>query len=316
MNAKRLILAVTILLFLANSARSFNVDGIEYTLIENGMAAQVSHSSEYGSIINLTIPDSVIYNGQRYPVIAVGNSTFTECENLKTVNLGSKLKSILMYAFAFCDSINEIIIPDNVEYIDYAAFLSCRNLEKIVIGKSVSSLYINAFMFCPTKHVVWNAKDIRDYEVNEDTKEDEYIHMWDNAPSIETLEFGSEVESIPTMIAAESKIKTITIPQSVKAIYSYAFQNCKQLKEIKVEKDNPADIVLHEGVFMGVDKDECVLIVPKGSAELYRQAAQWNEFANIREVTESPWRKYDLNGDGLVDVEDVNALINTILSQQ
>ena len=36
--------------------------------------------------------------------------------------------------------------------------------------------------------------------------------------------------------------------------------------------------------FEGVNKQTCIIRVPKGSVELYRQAKEWKEFENIVEI--------------------------------
>ena len=36
--------------------------------------------------------------------------------------------------------------------------------------------------------------------------------------------------------------------------------------------------------FEGVDKKKCVIRVPKGSVELYKEAKEWKEFENIVEI--------------------------------
>ena len=149
MNAKRLILAVTILLFLANSARSFNVDGLEYVLIDGNSAVQIVEDEDYALMESLTIPDYVTYKGESYPVRSVGVNAFGGCINIKNVSFGSKLNDILWYAFMNCESLREVNIPDNVTLIDYAAFLGCSNLEKVTIGKSVNEIFLNSFMNCP-----------------------------------------------------------------------------------------------------------------------------------------------------------------------
>ena len=40
------------------------------------------------------------------------------------------------------------------------------------------------------------------------------------------------------------------------------------------------------GVFDGVNKTNCELIVPEGSVAAYTRAEDWNEFSNIRGFSE------------------------------
>jgi len=49
---------------------------------------------------------------------------------------------------------------------------------------------------------------------------------------------------------------------------------CVRIKEIFTEKPN---------CFKGVDRDKCIIRVPKGSVELYKKAHEWREFVNFIE---------------------------------
>ena len=104
-------------------------------------------------------------------------------------------------------------------------------------------------------------------------------------------------------------LETINIPAAVKEIYEGAFAWCSGLKSLKCDVPDPADIALEIDVFKDVNYEECELVVPKGSAELYRAADQWKEFFNIREAESgidnvaidaaeaaSPAVYYNLNG--------------------
>ena len=67
-----------------------------------------------------------------------------------------------------------------------------------------------------------------------------------------------------------------------------------------------------DNTFNGVSKAECVLNVPEGSGDLYREAYEWKDFENIKEAV-FPDSKLDVNNDGKTDVEDLNLVLNTIL---
>ncbi len=78
---------------------------------------------------------------------------------------------------------------------------------------------------------------------------------------------------------------SIVIPASVTSIGDDAFSMCSKVSTITIENSNPKNIKMGDRVFAGgVDFASCVLIVPKGSVELYKAAAQWNEFENIVEI--------------------------------
>lgn len=102
----------------------------------------------------------------------------------------------------------------------------------------------------------------------------------------------------------------ITIPNSVNYIGSLAFYNCTGLAEIHSQITNPTSAPLGNNVFYGVNKSTCKLYVPRGTLQLYKNAAQWKDFLNIEE---EGGLIGDVNGDGTVNVSDVTALVNMIL---
>ena len=85
----------------------------------------------------------------------------------------------------------------------------------------------------------------------------------------------------------------ITIPGSIVSIGENAFAGCVNLKAIYIYAAEPANLATAtvrtraeaaSSVFEGVDKETCVLYVPKGCVERYRAAEGWGEFTHIEEM--------------------------------
>lgn len=111
-------------------------------------------------------------------------------------------------------------------------------------------------------------------------------------------------------------LSELTIPSSVNWIGEEAFRDCNDLKTVTVCGNDSEGIYIENGafagcsgltaiyvyatepaklstaraggssVFEGVDKENCVLYVPKGSVEKYRAAEGWGEFSHIVEMEE------------------------------
>ena len=62
---------------------------------------------------------------------------------------------------------------------------------------------------------------------------------------------------------------------------------------------------------MGVPESTCVVYVPKGSLAAYQNHHIWREFTHIVEMEDG--LKGDVNGDGEVNIADVNTVIDVIL---
>ena len=86
----------------------------------------------------------------------------------------------------------------------------------------------------------------------------------------------------------------VTIPETIASIGAKAFAGCKNLKSICIYVKVPINLpgaaasrTRGDGgssVFAGVDTETCVLYVPAGSADAYRNADGWKEFKNIVEI--------------------------------
>ena len=97
------------------------INGINYRLNDWTKTAEVTEKSGLyeGNII---IPETVVFNELTYRVTSIGKE-----------------------AFAFCDPLTSITIPDSVKRIGWKAFLDCESLEEIIIGNSVKGIGRHAF---------------------------------------------------------------------------------------------------------------------------------------------------------------------------
>ena len=60
------------------------------------------------------------------------------------------------------------------------------------------------------------------------------------------------------------------------------------------------------GVFTGINKSNCKLIVPKNSINAYKQAPQWKEFLSIEGSTTLGITNTVYNNSGLADVYTID----------
>ena len=78
-----------------------------------------------------------------------------------------------------------------------------------------------------------------------------------------------------------TSLSSIEMPEHVQTIHAEAFAGCSGIRCVKVHWGKPIDI--GSAVFKGCQLDDCTLIVPRGTAHLYRQAEGWREFGQIVE---------------------------------
>ena len=144
------------------TAYDFMVNGIYYN--KNGDEATVTYQyreSYYSSGYtyyryynyitgNVTIPETVTYDGITYTVTAIGDYAFCHynSEGISGISIPNTVTSIGLYAFQDCDKITEIVIPESVTSIKEGAFYDCDYITNITIPNSVTSIGQSSFYQC------------------------------------------------------------------------------------------------------------------------------------------------------------------------
>ena len=130
----------------------------------------------------------------------IGNSAFSNCTNLTTVELGDGVTSIGKSAFLKCTQLPSITIGSGVTSIGSGAFNGCTALETANIGSG--AIGANAFQDCSR---------------------------------LASVTLGDGVTSIGANAFLKcTALTSISIGNSVKTIESYAFSGCKALEEVTI----------------------------------------------------------------------------------
>jgi len=105
-----------------------------------------SYDNEYKG--NVTIPDSVQYNGHYYKVTAISYNAFQNCTELTSITIPNSVTLIDDYAFHGCNGLTSMVIPNSVTLINSYAFGVCNGLTSVTIPSSVYEIGFNAFEGC------------------------------------------------------------------------------------------------------------------------------------------------------------------------
>ena len=115
---------------------------------------------------------------------------------------GHTVKQIGSYAFEKNTTLTSVSIPETVTELEYYAFKGCTSLTAVTIPSgltSAGSLSNGAFSGCS---------------------------------ALTTVQFGSGLASIPEALFEGTGLKTVTLPESVTSIGSWAFANCAKLEQV------------------------------------------------------------------------------------
>ena len=124
-----LIMLLALLVPVASDAYNFSVDGIYYN--KNGNEVEVTYKNynttpEYKG--EMTIPESVTYDGETYTVTSIGSRAFYKCDSLTRLVMPNTVTSIGSQAFNSCTSLDSVYFSRNLITIGSSAF-GCACLE-------------------------------------------------------------------------------------------------------------------------------------------------------------------------------------------
>ena len=147
-------------------------------------------------------------------VRSIGDSAFSDCEELESIIIPDTVTSIGKSAFYKCVALKSINLPDSVTTIGRSAFSWCKSLATILISPSVKTIEYGAFYYC---------NNLKSVTIND-------IAAWCN------ISFGNN-EANPLYYASElyldnTLLTSLVIPETVTSIKAYAFYNYEKLTDV------------------------------------------------------------------------------------
>ena len=94
------------------------------------------------------VPDSLRHVKVGEGCEKIPDKAFASCEYITSISLPDTLRTVGIRAFYGCRSLGNIVIPDGVKTIDDDAFFGCDNLKTVEFGSSLESIGMQAFYGC------------------------------------------------------------------------------------------------------------------------------------------------------------------------
>lgn len=174
-----------------------------------------------------------------------------------------RVTQIAAEAFANCERIISVQIPDSITSIGKFAFFNCKRLKAVTLGHGINKIERSAFQNCE---------------------------------ALESIELHYGIPEIASWTFAGCKsLKEVVIPNGVKYIGHQAFADCVSLEHIDTLS---SETTLGYDVFQNMNS-KCVITVPLYFDERYKKLQQWNEF----EIKVNEKRIFSYNGLRYHEVE-------------
>ena len=199
----------------------------------------------------------------------VPKGLFSGCYSLKNIKLHDGITTLGEYAFAYCELLEEIAIPNSVVNIGGGLFSNCHSLNDVKLSANIKIIPEACFYSC---------QSLKKIELPH------VVHISQNAFAycnmLNLIELSEALETIgANAFLGCINISEIHLPLSLKYIGSYAFQHCKGLKDVYMLRTTPIEIQ-HESALPG---GTCRINIPKGSLDAYQFTPKWKKF-NYREI--------------------------------
>lgn len=192
----------------------------------------------------------------------IGNSAFSNCTNLTTVELGDGVTSIGKSAFLKCTQLPSITIGNGVTSIGISAFNGCTALKAANIGSG--AIGASAFQDCSRLASVTLGDGVTSIGANAFLRCTELTSMY----------IGSSVRTIENYaFSGCTALEEVTI--SAAQIGNQAFRSAKALKKVTLGDDV---VTIPAGAF-----SNCGMGNKNNSPELYLKAGTWT--SNGQETT-------------------------------
>lgn len=320
-------LLLILLFFLIGSqifAYDFEINGLFFNKL-SGNRVEVTYKSGQTYIGEISIPETITYNGVKYTVTSIGYQAFKDCKKLTGIlNIPKTITSIESEAFYNCSGLNgSLIIPNSVTNIESSAFRDCSGLDgSLIIPNSLVSIGDYAFSGCSSLSgsltIPNSVKLIGKSAFNGCSGFTGSLTLPYSLESISDAAFMLCNRLTGPLIIPNSITKIgasafrgcsrltgpIIIPNTVKSIGEYAFNGCVSA-EIFISKIESVPSI-HNTTFYAISS-KARLFVPKGWKENYERNANWKD--NFAEILESS-QEYRLNvkavGNGSITFNNIS----------
>ena len=163
-------------------------------------------------------------------VETVGSSAFAGCTALAELNLPNSVTSVGSGAFQDCTSLTTLSVPGSVESIGYTAFKGCTGLTSVRLSEGLVTLGAQAFRDCTGLTGIYIPSTPKNVSASNNGD-----GIFNGCTALKSVSFSPELTAIPySLLRGCPGVTSLTIPDTIEKIGSYAFAGCTSLKTVRI----------------------------------------------------------------------------------
>ena len=201
-------------------AQKVFIDSVYYTLDNTAMTAQIAVQSNNTAVGDIVINDTVTYEGANYAVTSMADDAFAYCNQLTSIVLPQTLRNLGKNAFLSCTRLTSCIIPDStITEIPFEAFLKAGLIE-FRVPEGVTYIEQRSFEQMPNLlrvHLANSVKSVSSWAF--------YI--------LDALQDPIYNDSLFVLMPGNYS-GAYTIPSSIKVICNRAFYGCTKVTSLTI----------------------------------------------------------------------------------
>ena len=215
-----LVLAVMLLKGTCVYAQKVLIDSVYYTLDGASLTAEIAVQSTSTAVGEVVINDSVTYEGVNYAVSKMADGAFAECNQLTSITLPQTLRNLGQYAFLRCTNLTSCIIPDStITEIPFEAFWKAGLIE-FRVPEGVTYIEQRSFEQMPNLQRVQLANSVKS------------VSPW-AFYILDALQDPIYNDSMFVLMPMNYQ-GTYTIPTGIQTICSSAFYGCTKITSLTI----------------------------------------------------------------------------------
>ena len=203
---------------------------VYYTLDNTAMTAQIAVQSNNTAVGDIVINDTVTYEGANYAVTSMADDAFADCNQLTSIVLPQTLRNLGKNAFLRCTNLTSCIIPDStITEIPFEAFWKAGLIE-FRVPEGVTYIEQRSFEQMPNLQRVQLANSVQkvspwafyilDALQDPIYNDSMFVLMPMNYQGTYTIPTGIQTICSSAFYGC-TKITSLTIPEGVKRIEHY-----------------------------------------------------------------------------------------------